>query len=68
MPRLQQKLDIIIRKLRDMGFLVQFTLNDWIKACAMTVGYDKRTWRKYLDYALKLHRVKYIAGHVYEIV
>ena len=67
-PRIQQNLDTIIRKLKELGFFLQFTLSDWIKACALTVGSDRRTWKKYLDYALKFHRVNWIAGQIYEII
>ncbi len=68
LPRLQQNLDMIIRKLKELGFFLQFTLSDWIKACSLTVGSDKRTWRKYLNYAIMFGRIKYLAGQVYEII
>jgi len=68
LPRAQMKIDAIIKWLRDRGFTNQFTVRDWEKACVDTVGSDPRTVQKYLRLAEKLHRVKFYAGNVWEIV
>jgi ribosomal protein S8 len=67
-PRSQQKIDQIIRWLKENGFINQFSYKDWILACSSTVGSDERTINKYLNLALRFNRIKHIVGSVYEIV
>jgi hypothetical protein len=67
-PKVQQKIDSIIRWLKENGYVNQFTVRDWTIACSHTVGADPRTVNKYLNLAEKLGRVKHIVGSVYEII
>jgi hypothetical protein len=67
-PRIQEKVNQIIKWLKQSGHINEFTISDWRIACMHTVGGDPRTIKKYLDYALKLNRVKNIAFGVYEII
>jgi len=67
-PRIQAKVDEIVRWLRSRGYLNQFTLRDWELACAHTVGSDRRTIEKYLRFAERLGRVKNVAGVVWEMI
>jgi len=67
-PRIQNKIDSIIRWLRDNGYTNQFTLKDWEQATIHVVGSDPRTIKKYLNLARKLGRIKPYAGNVWEII
>jgi hypothetical protein len=67
-PRVQQKIDMIIRWLKENGYVNQFTVKDWTIACSHTVGADPRTINKYLNLAIKLGRVKHIVSTIYEII
>lgn len=67
-PTAQAKIEKIIRWLRNQGYVNQFTMQSWTKACIHTVGSDKRTILKYLRLAKSLNRVKHYAGAVWEIV
>ena len=67
-PKVHRGLEKIFKALKELGFFHQFTLNDWIKACAMTVGHDPRTYKKYLKYALMFNKIKRVSGDVYQFV
>jgi hypothetical protein len=67
-PKVHRGLERIFKVLRELGFFYQFTLNDWIKACAITVGHDPRTYKKYLKYALMFNKIKHVGGDVYQFV
>jgi hypothetical protein len=68
LPKVQQKVDLIIRWLKENGYVNQFTTKDWTIACSHTVGADPRTINKYLNLAVKLGRVKHIVSTIYEII
>jgi len=67
-PKVQRKIDAIIAKLREWGFVNQFSIKDWKKACYHVVGHDPRTVRKYLKTAEQLGRIKFYAGSIWEII
>ena len=67
-PKVQQKIDMIIKWLKENGYVNQFTTKDWTIACSHTVGADPRTVNKYLNLAVKLGRVKHIVSTIYEII
>lgn len=68
MPRIQEKIDELIKWLREKGYTNQFTLNDWEQAVVHNLGGDPRTVKKYLDLAKKIGKIKPYAGNVWEIV
>jgi len=68
LPRAQLKIDAIIARLRSWGFVNQFSIKDWRKACYHVVGHDPRTVKKYLKTAEQLGRIKFYAGSIWEIV
>lgn len=68
MPRIQEKIDELIKWLREKGYTNQFTLNDWEQAVVHNLGGDPRTVQKYLDLAKKIGKIKPYAGNVWEIV
>jgi hypothetical protein len=68
LPKVQQKIDSIIKWLKENGYVNQFTTKDWTIACSHTVGGDPRTVNKYLNLAVKLGRVKHIVSTIYEII
>lgn len=59
-PRLIKNLELIMKRLKQLGFFRndRISINDWIKACSETVGSDKRTWKKYLNYAIQYQYLK----------
>jgi len=67
-PKVQEKVDKIIRWLRDKGYTNHFAFKDWEMAVAHNVGSDPRTVKKYLLLAQKLGRIKHYAGNVWEII
>jgi len=67
-PRVQAKIDEIIKWLRSKGFTNQFSMQSWRKACIHIVGSDNRTILKYLQLAKEIGKVKHYAGAVWEIV
>ena len=68
MPRVQERIDHVIRWLRDRGYTNQFTLTDWEKAVVNILGGDPRTVKKYLELGKKIGKIKPYAGNVWEIV
>jgi len=68
LPRAQTAVNSIILWLQRHGFTHQFTLNEWRKACASTVGADPRTVKKYLQLAEAFGRIKRVTAAVWEIV
>jgi hypothetical protein len=68
LPKVQQKIDQIIRWLKENGYINQFTTKDWTIACSHVVGADPRTVNKYLNLAVKLGKVKHIVSTIYEII
>jgi len=59
-PRLIKNLELIMKRLKQLGFFRndRISINDWIRACSETVGSDKRTWKKYLNYAIQYQYLK----------
>jgi hypothetical protein len=59
-PYTIKSLELIMKKLKQLGFFRgnRISINEWKRACAETVGGDKRTWKKYLDYAIQLEYLK----------
>ena len=68
MPRVQERIDELIKWLREKGYTNQFTLNDWEQAVVHNLGGDPRTVKKYLLLAKKIGKIKPYAGNVWEIV
>jgi len=68
MPKIQERIDGLIKWLRDKGYTNQFTLKDWEQAVVNNIGGDPRTVTKYLALGKKIGKIKLYAGNVYEIV
>jgi len=66
--RVEHKLEQIFRILKGQGLLISFSQRDFEVACSKIVGSDFRTVRKYLDWGVKLHKIRHKTGVVWEYV
>jgi hypothetical protein len=67
-PHVHQVMDAIIFKLREMGCLVQCSVNDLRRAINEVRGSDERTFKKWAEILVKEGRLKWIGTYTYEIV